>query len=72
MKFNFSPGVIIFTLGLFGLVFCLSDNSGEVGSKVPLSLFFLFIISIGIMIEIKMKGGDSDTFGEMEGGGGYG
>lgn len=66
MKFNISPGVIIFILGFSGLVFSLADTSGQIGGKIPLSLFFLFIISVGIMIEIKSKGND-DTFGEMEG-----
>lgn len=66
MKINISPGIIIFILGFSGLVFCLADSSGQIGSKVPVSLFFLFIISIGIMVEMKMKDGSSDTFGEMD------
>lgn len=69
MKINISPGVIVFILGFSGLVFSLADNSGQIGSKIPLSLFFLFVISVGVIIEIKMKDGSSDTFGEMESGG---
>ena len=72
MKINISPGMIIFILGFSGLVFCLAEGSGQIGSKVPISLFFLFIISVGVVIEIKMKDHANDTFGEMEGTGGFG
>ncbi len=72
MKFNISPGVVIFILGFSGLVFCLAEGSEEIGSKVPLALFFLLIISIGVIVEIKMKDPSSDTFGEMEGSRGFG
>ncbi len=65
-KLNVSPGVVIFVLGFIGLVTSLAENSGQIGGKVPLALFFLFIIGMGIAIEIKLKKGDSDTFGEME------
>lgn len=68
-KINISPGMVIFILGFSGLVFCLSENSDQVGSKIPLTLFFLVIISIGIMVEIKMKDKNNDTFGEMDSGG---
>ncbi len=71
MKFNVSLGVIVFTLGFIGLVFCLVDNSGQIGNKVPLALFFMFIITIGIIIEMKMKQGGFDTFGEMDSNGGF-
>ena len=67
-KINVSPGMIIFILGFVGLIFSLADSSGQIGSKVPLALFFLFIISVGVVIEIKMKDGSSDIFGEMESG----
>ena len=69
MKINISPGMIVFILGFSGLVFCLADNSGQIGSKIPLSLFFMFVISVGVIIEMKMKDNSSDTFGEMESGG---
>lgn len=69
MKINISPGMIIFILGFCGLVFSLAESSGQIGGKVPITLFFLFIISIGVVIEIKMKDKSNDTFGEMESGG---
>ena len=72
MKINISPGVIIFILGFSGLVFSLADNSGQIGNKIPLALFFLFIITVGVIIEMKMKQGDSDIFGEMESNRGFG
>lgn len=67
-KINISPGMIIFILGFCGLIFSLADPSSGIGGKVPLTLFFLFIIILGIIIESKMKD-NIDTFGEMEGGG---
>ncbi len=72
MKINISPGMIIFILGFSGLVFCLADSSGQVGNKIPLSLFFLFVITVGVVVEIKMKNNDSDIFGEIDGSRGFG
>ncbi len=66
MKINISPGIVIFVLGFSGLVYCLAENSGQIGSKVPIALFFLFIITIGVIVEMRMKDSSSDTFGEME------
>ena len=69
LKFNVSPGVIVFTLGFMGLVICLVDEAGQIGSKVPLALFFLFVITLGVIIELKQKEKNNDVFGEMETGG---
>ena len=63
--------MIIFVLGFSGLVFSLAETSGGIGGKIPLTLFFVFIISIGIMIELKLKEKEGETFGEMEGKGGF-
>lgn len=64
--------MIIFILGFSGLVFCLADSSGQIGNKIPLSLFFLFIITVGVIIEMKMKDGSSDIYGEMNNPRGFG
>ena len=66
--FNFSPGIIIAMLGFCGLVFSLIDDSGEIGSKIPLAVFFLIIISIGIIFEMR-KDTIEQTYGEFEGSG---
>ena len=66
MKFNVRPGVVIFVLGFCGLVFSLIDNSGEIGSKIPLSLFFISIIIVGIVLERAPKDRIDDVFGEVE------
>lgn len=68
-KLNISPGTIVFVLGFGGLVICLADGSEQIGGKVPLSLFFLFIITLGVIIEMKSKDKNSDVFGEMDNGG---
>jgi hypothetical protein len=71
MKFNITPGMIIFMLGFGGLVLSLAEGPKEIGSKVPLALFFLFIIGFGVVVEIKSKD-NLDEFGEMESRGGFG
>ena len=70
-KFRFTPGMILYLLGFIGLVVCLAEGPGEIGSKVPLALFFLFILALGIFIDFKMND-LPDEFGEMEGNGGFG
>lgn len=64
--------MIIFVLGFFGLVISLAEGPEEIGSKVPLALFFTFIMGIGIFLEAKMKGNDPEIFGEMESKRGFG
>jgi len=72
MKFSISPGMILFILGFTGLVISLAEGPEEIGSKIPLALFFLFIIGMGVFIEDKMKDSNADVFGEMEGSRGFG
>ena len=59
--------MIIFILGFSGLIFVLAESPGQIGGKIPLALFFLFVIIIGVIVESKLKDKDNDTFGEMEG-----
>ncbi len=66
MKFNIAPGMIIFVLGFCGLTFCLIDNSGEIGGKVPIALFFIVIMIIGILLHLTPKETVDGVFGEVE------
>lgn len=63
---NISPGVWIFILGFVGLIFSLAEDSVQVVGKAPLIFMFLFVIIIGMVIEIKMKDNGLETFGEMD------
>jgi len=70
MKINypkFSKGTTIFILGFCGLVFSLVDSSGEIGSKIPLSLFFIFMMGFGIIVELAPGEQTDDIYGEREG-----
>ncbi len=67
-KINISPGMIVFILGFCGLVFLLVENTGEIGSKIPLAVFFIFIICLGVIIEMMPQDKLDDMFGEVEGG----
>jgi hypothetical protein len=69
MKFNypkFSKGTTIFILGFCGLIFTLVDSFGEVGSKIPLALFFIFLMGFGILVELAPGEQTDDVFGERE------
>ena len=71
-KINISPGMVVATLGLFGLTFSLIDTSGEIGSKIPLSLFFMFILVVGLIYEATPKDRLEGAFGEVQPGKGFG
>ena len=64
---NISPGIIVSMMGIIGLSFTLIENSGFIGSKIPLTIFFLFIIIIGIAYEAYPKNKLEDIYGEIEG-----
>ena len=70
MKFNISPGTIIFIFGFGGLIFTLVDDAGQIGSKIPIALFFIVIISIGILIEMFSENKMDEVYGEFERDGG--
>ncbi len=63
---NFSPGLIIAILGFTGLMFTFVDSSGEIGSKIPITIFFLFITCVGILLLMMPPEKINDTFGEVE------
>jgi len=63
-KFYISPGVIIATIGVIGLMFTFIDDSGEIGSKIPLGIFFIIIMVIGILYEAYPT--IDETYGEFE------
>lgn len=64
---NLGPGIIIALIGTIGLVFTLTDSMGEIGSKIPISVFFLFILVVGIVLHVTPKDLMDDTYGEFEG-----
>ena len=66
MKFKIDPIIFIYLLGLTGLMFTFIDDSGEMGSKVPLSLFFIVVIIIAIVIQVAPKDRVDGIFGEVE------
>ena len=62
---NISPGIIIAMAGTIGLLITFIDNSGEIGSKIPIASFFIVIISIGIMFEMFSKEKMDEIYGEF-------
>lgn len=49
-------GVIIAMMGLCGLIFVLANTSLSTGEKIPLGLFSLIIMIIGIAIDTPLLG----------------
>jgi len=66
MEFKINPAIIIFILGIGGLIFLSLDDSGEIGSKIPIALLFVFIIIIGIIIQISPEDKINGIFGEVD------
>lgn len=64
---DLGPGIIISIIGTLGLVFTLTDSVGEIGSKIPISVFFLFILIVGIVVHVLPKDLEENTFGEFRG-----
>ena len=64
MKFKLNPALVIYILGLTGLLFTFVDGSGEIGSKIPLSLFFIVVIILGIIIQMTPKDQLEGEYGE--------
>lgn len=59
-----NPAIIIVLLGTIGLTAILSESSRQIGGKIPLALFFIFIIIVGIYILLKLKEeGNYEEFG---------
>ncbi len=72
MKININPAVIIYILGISGLMFTLVDDTGEIGSKIPLSIFFIIIIGLGIVVQLTPKETLAGEYGESETSRGFG
>ena len=66
---NIKPGVLISTLGLIGMVITFVENTYTLGSKIPLVVFFLFLVILGIIYETTPKSIFKEEFGEVDGGG---
>lgn len=65
-KINISPGMIIFILGFCALVLLLVEGTEEIGSKIPLAVFFIFIICLGVIVEMMPQDKMDELFGETE------
>ena len=61
-----NPALVIFLFGVGGLLFTFVEGSGQIGSKIPLTIFFMFIMAVGIILQALPKDKLDDTFGEME------
>lgn len=66
------PGILIAVLGFCGLAFNFIESSGSVGSKIPITLFFLAIMVIGIVLESIPSEKMDGFYGEVRGGERYG
>ncbi len=49
-------GIFISMLGVCGIIFVLSNASLSLGEKIPLGLFSLIVMIIGIFIETPLLG----------------
>ena len=66
MKTYISPGIIVSMLGTIGLVLVFATSIGEFGSKIPLTIFCIVLIGIGIAFEMLPREMKDETFGERE------
>ena len=57
-----NPPMFIFIVGFFGFIFSLSSNQGA--SRLPIALFFLFVMIVGITLIMYPKK-LSEEFGEF-------
>ncbi len=64
-KINISPSMAIFMMGFCGLVFLLIESTGEIGSKIPIAIFFIFIICLGVIIKMLPREKLEEIFGEV-------
>lgn len=65
--FKPKPGLVIAMLGFCGLTFSLIDNSGEIGSKIPIVLFFIVVLIFGLIVQMVPQETTDDTYGEVGG-----
>ncbi len=65
LKKTFTPGMIVAVLGFCGLTYGLIDKGGGIGGKVPVTVFFLAVIVIGIVIMMLPKEKFDDLYGEV-------
>ncbi len=65
MKFEINWAIVIFIFGLVGLVMSFADQSGQLGSKIPLTVFFMFVMCLGIGLQMLPRDWMETTFGEV-------
>ena len=74
MKWNFEPNwaLVIFVFGFMGLFVSFVDGQSEgIGSKIPLAIFFIFVMSIGIILQMLPKEFFEAVYGESDDPGGF-
>ncbi len=65
LKKAFTPGLIVAVLGFCGLTWGLVDKAGGVGSQIPITVFFLIIIVVGIIIMMLSPEKMDELYGEV-------
>lgn len=61
-----NPAVFISVGGLLGLTFTLANKTKEIGSKIPIVLFFIVILIIGMLLFMYPLDKIDNTYGEFE------
>jgi len=51
--------------GVVGLIFSFTDDAGQIGSKIPLTIFFIFIMCVGITLQMLPKEWLEGVVGEV-------
>lgn len=62
----FSPGVIVSLMGMGGLMFTFVEGEEFIGGKLPLVIFFIVVICLGMAYELYPRAQWEDTFGEVD------
>lgn len=65
MKVNYA--MVVFLLGFVGLVLSFTNAQDEISSKIPLAIFFIVVMCVGIALQVAPKDIFNDKFGEMDG-----
>lgn len=72
MANKITPPLILFIIGIVGLLFSWAQNTMEIMSKIPLTILFVAILCLGIYLQANKHLFNDDGFGEREGKRGFG
>lgn len=64
MNIKINPVIMVTIFGTLGLIFNFIDNTGNIGGKIPLTIFFIILIIVGIILQIYPPE-KNDSFGEV-------